>query len=101
MHCLPSYPLKDCHCGARQADCRHFLSYLLVGPTLQRLHEAFPLLIPNDQHTIDAILNALPRRARGLKHSHWRSTWPLLLHTLRDIDICSHPDSDFEPEPDP
>ena len=60
-----------------------------------------PHIIPATHTIIDVILNKLPKSPKSLKRGHWRKTWPLLLQTLRDIDICSHPDAIFDPETDP
>ncbi|KAI8136396.1 hypothetical protein BJV82DRAFT_676661 [Fennellomyces sp. T-0311] len=73
----------------------------LLAPMFAQLRDSFQGAVGENQSLIDTILNALSHRAHGLRQGHWRTTWPLLLHTLRDIDICSHPDVEFEPEPDP
>ena len=68
---------------------------------IEQLKNTFHGSIDENQNLIDTILNNLPTKATALKKGHWRCTWPVLLHTLRDIDICSHPDATFDPEPDP
>ena len=73
----------------------------LASDAFARLLRSYPKPIPAGEHAIDAILNDLPRHAHSLQHSHWRRTWPLLLHVLRDIDVCNRPGDQFDPEPDP
>ena len=102
MHWLSSFPLKDCRCGTREANHRHYANDCqLLAPMIDQLKSNFPGSIDENQHIIDAILNHLPNSPSSLKRGHWHKTWPLLLHTLRDIDICSHPDATFDPELDP
>ncbi|SAL96934.1 hypothetical protein [Absidia glauca] len=57
--------------------------------------------IPPDLTIIDHLLNLLPDDLSQMKKpsSHWQRTWPLLLSALLTIDINSHPDATFEPEP--
>ncbi|KAI9466508.1 hypothetical protein BDB00DRAFT_777773 [Zychaea mexicana] len=102
MHWLPSYPLKDCRCGKVGANRRHYTNDCpLLAPMVEQLRNSFPGPVQDDQHLLDAVFNSLPNKATALKNGHWRSTWPVLLLTLRDIDICSHPDATFDPEPHP
>ncbi|KAI7852368.1 hypothetical protein BDC45DRAFT_537584, partial [Circinella umbellata] len=85
-----------------QAHRRHYINDCqLLAPIIDQLKNTFPGPIEENQHLIDTILNQLPKSPSSLKRGHWRQTWPLLLHTLRDIDICSHPDKTYDPEPDP
>lgn len=105
MHYLPSFPLKDCHCGHLRAHRDHFYQDCpLLLTTMGSLLENFQQTIPDNTHPIDHILNELPRHASGLKKRHWSTTWPLLLQALREIDIATHPQDDHleqEPEPPP
>ncbi|KAI8150444.1 hypothetical protein BJV82DRAFT_708139 [Fennellomyces sp. T-0311] len=73
----------------------------LVEPAFQRLLQSYNKPVDRTQHIIDILLNDLPRKAKSLRSGHWRRTWPLLLQVLRDIDVCTHPDTQFDPEPDP
>ncbi|KAI8141560.1 hypothetical protein BJV82DRAFT_670475 [Fennellomyces sp. T-0311] len=110
MHWLPSFPLKKCRCGVsgKTPNRYHFqpltvplLVCPLVEPAFQRLLQSYNKPVDRTQHIIDILLNDLPRKAKSLRSGHWRRTWPLLLQVLRDIDVCTHPDTQFDPEPDP
>ncbi|CDH60653.1 hypothetical protein RO3G_13746 [Lichtheimia corymbifera JMRC:FSU:9682] len=105
MHYLPSYPLKDCACGHRNAYRDHFYKDCpLLESSMRTLTDSCQFTIPENTHPIDFILNQLPRRARALKKNHWHTTWPALLFVLREIDAATHPDDnsqDREPEPPP
>ncbi|ORZ03102.1 hypothetical protein BCR43DRAFT_417059, partial [Syncephalastrum racemosum] len=83
MHWLPSFPLKPCRCGlAPEARRNHYESYM---PCARLSNKPSP-----NTHLLDAVLNALPRRADKLKSGVWLHTWPALLQTLREIDRLSH-----------
>ena len=58
---------------------------------------------PNSNiHIIDHTLNMLPSSAKDLtQQGHWIKTWTIILDTLHDIDILSHPDQVFEKESPP
>lgn len=100
-HWLPSYPLGKCRCGVEAAHRDHYDidGCPRIEPMIQYLHESLgPQLLatkPEDTHLLDFIMNMLPRSTGGLK-GHWRRTWPALLNTLRDIDVLTHPEEDFE-----
>ncbi|KAI8138146.1 hypothetical protein BJV82DRAFT_674077 [Fennellomyces sp. T-0311] len=98
MHWLPSYPFKDCECGAVAANREHYTNCLLLRPLYQELLEIFGSIPDQRDETqaLDHILNSLPRSDTGLTRGKWKKTWPALLHVLRKIDKLSHPDEEYD-----
>ena len=93
MHWLPSYPLKDCRCGAPAGTRAHYTNCPLLKHHLQKLLDAFGPLpnLVSPLQPIDHILNRLPHSEVGLTLGKWQSTWPALLHVLREINKLHHP----------
>ena len=104
MHWLPSYPLKNCRCGAIAAAREHYNGCPLLTilyDELKNNYGTIPML-PQDVQPRDFIVNHLPRSEVGLSLGNWKNTWPALIHVLREIDKLSHPDEVFEDdEPNP
>lgn len=104
-HWLLSYPLGKCQCGLQIAHRDHYDidGCTRIEPMIQHLHECLGQSLiankPTETHLLDYILNLLPKTSGALKQGHWRHTWPALLDTLRDIDVLTHPEEDFDPEP--
>ena len=104
MHWLPSYPLKDCGCGKANANQEQYQICTLLRPLLNQLVEKFGIIpvLPDEIHSVDYIMNRLPRSEFGLSLGKWEKTRPTLIHVLRKIDRLSHPDKQFdEDEPNP
>ncbi|KAI8144180.1 hypothetical protein BJV82DRAFT_668011 [Fennellomyces sp. T-0311] len=100
MHWRPSYPLKDCECGAVAANREHYTNCLLLRPLYQELLGILGS-IPDqldETHSPDHILNSLPRSDTGLTPGKWKKAWPALLHVLRKIDKLSHLDEEYDEE---
>ena len=68
MHWLPSYPLKDCRCGYKEARREDFANCPLLPPLLQDLLNKFGTILepPFDMQQFDYILNSLPKSEIGL-----------------------------------
>ncbi|KAI8148375.1 hypothetical protein BJV82DRAFT_506341, partial [Fennellomyces sp. T-0311] len=98
MQWLPSYPLKDCECGATAAPREHYAICPLLQPMRHELLEAFGTIpeLRKEEQDIDYILNSLPRSNTGLTRGKWKTTWPALLYVLRKIDRLSHPNEDYD-----
>ena len=104
MYWLPLYPLKDCGCGKANANREHYQICPLLQPLLNQLFEEFGtiLVLPDEIHPVDYIMNRLPRSEFGLSLSKWKQAWPTLIHVLCEIDRLSHPDEQFDDdEPNP
>ncbi|KAI7853169.1 hypothetical protein BDC45DRAFT_511480 [Circinella umbellata] len=104
MHWLPSYPLKDCRCGHKEARREHFATCPLLQSLLLDLTNKFGAIpeLPPNMHQLDHILNLLPQSEVGLVLCKWKTVWPALIRVLREIDFLSHPDDIFdEDEPAP
>ena len=104
MHWLPSYPLKTCRCGEPHANREHYQECPLQTQLLNKLLEEFGNIpeLHHNIHTIDFIMNKLPRSEVCLQLGKWKQVWPTLILVLREIDRLSHPDEEFEEdEPDP
>ena len=104
MHWLPSYPLKDCRCGYKEAKWEHYSTCPLLTNLLLDLTNKYgtipPLTYP--MQPLDFIINNTPKSELGLSSEKWKAVWPALIRVLREIDILSHPDEIFdEDEPAP
>ncbi|KAG2223200.1 hypothetical protein INT45_011546 [Circinella minor] len=101
-HWLPSFPPKDCRCGFKKAKRDHYEFCPMLAIMIQQLEQSIGTnklsTKAPDQHILDFIINMLPTSEIGLTRGHWRTTWPTLLNTLRDIDILTHSEEEFEPE---
>ncbi|KAG2217188.1 hypothetical protein INT45_005397 [Circinella minor] len=93
MHWLPSYPLKNCHCGVIAANLEHYSSCSLLLILLEDLKDTPSLR--HEQQPIDYILHRLPRSEVGLTLGKWQTAWPALIHVLQKIDYLSHLNDDF------
>ncbi|KAI7847012.1 hypothetical protein BDC45DRAFT_452526 [Circinella umbellata] len=101
-HWLPSFPPKDCRCGFKKAKRDHYEFCPILAIMIQQLEQSIGTSKLStkapDQDILDFIINMLPTSEIGLTRGHWRTTWPTLLNTLRDIDILTHSEEEFEPE---
>lgn len=100
-HCIPDGYHKEGR-DSVVVKKRHYLDCPQLDFMMQHLEQCLGSRLlstkPEDTHIIDFILNILPRSEDALQQGHWRRTWPGLLNTLRDIDIASHPEAEFEEE---
>ena len=98
VHWLPSYPLKDCCCGYKEARREHFAICSLLQPLLQDLLNKFGTIpeLPFNMQQLDHILNSLPKSEVGLVLGKWKTVWPALIRVIREIDILSYPQKIFE-----
>ncbi|KAG2220560.1 hypothetical protein INT45_008741 [Circinella minor] len=104
-HWLPSYPLKNYHCGFTTASKEHYDEcHLLHQHLLDELTTSFGTVYPisGEVQPLDIIINNLLRSEVGLTLGKWPKVWPALIRVLRKIDCLIHPDNAFdEEEPDP
>ena len=98
MHWPPSYSLKDCRCGYKEASREHYANCLLLQLLLQDLLNKFGTILelPFNMQQLDHILNSLPKSEVGLALGEWKTAWPALIRVLREIDILSHSEEIFE-----
>ena len=77
MHWLPSYPLKECRCGYKEARRAHFTKCLLLQPFLQDLLNKFDTIpeLPSNMQKIDDIVNRVPQSEVGLVLGKWKTVW--------------------------
>ncbi|KAI9497164.1 hypothetical protein BDB00DRAFT_926056 [Zychaea mexicana] len=96
LHWLPGYyPWKDCRCGARAVTRDHYsLVCPLLRPLWQELTDAYGTApsVPSGMHTIDVILNKIPRTDVVLSNGRWPTIWPAILSILREIERLCHPE---------
>ena len=87
MHWLPSYPLKDCRCGYKEAKREHFsscplLTTLLLDP-INKYGTIPPLTYP--MQPIDFIINNTPRSELGLSSEKWKLSGLHLLESYEKL----------------
>ena len=75
MHWLPSYPLKDCRCGYKEARRKYFANCSLLQPLLQYLLNKFVIIpeLPFNMRQIDHVLNSLSKSEVGIVLGKWKT----------------------------